>query len=66
MGNEICCDSMKISRGMDAFSDVKRGEGVRSSEKHIESNQLRTRSVKGEAVTSQSRRKVRSKNVEYA
>ena len=38
MGNGICCDSMEISHGMNAFSDDEWGEEVRSSEKHIESN----------------------------
>lgn len=38
VGNEIGCDSMKISRGTSKSGDVKGGEGLESMPKHMESN----------------------------
>lgn len=50
--DQICYDSMKISRRMGTFGDVEGRETLRSSQKHIESNELKSQSVEGEAITS--------------
>lgn len=47
VGNEICCDPMKISRGICPSGDVKGSEGPERTAKHMGSNKLKTQVNEG-------------------
>ena len=64
MVDKTYCDSMEISRRMGVFGGMKGREVLRSSQKHLESNEVESQPVEGEAITSQLRCKMSSIQVE--